>query len=78
MLYLCLSCSGGPRFASPLTPFIPFVPPIQRALEAAELALDRCAAGEASFDDVAAQLAEAYAAAGRPELARFVGARPQQ
>ena len=45
-------------------------------MEAAELALDTVAAGEAGWADVAAAVAEAYAAAGRPELARFVGARP--
>jgi hypothetical protein len=36
------------------------------------------AAGEASWDDVAGELTDAYAAAGLPEMARFVGARPQQ
>jgi hypothetical protein len=50
----------------------------QRALDAAELALDRVSAGEASWDDVAAELAEAYAAAGLSEVSRLVGARPQQ
>ena len=45
-------------------------------MEAAELALDTVSAGEATWADVVAALADAYAAAGRPELARFVGARP--
>jgi hypothetical protein len=48
-----------------------------RALDAAELALDAVVAGEASWDDNAQQLADAFTAAGLPELARFVGARPQ-
>jgi hypothetical protein len=52
--------------------------PAQRALEAADLALDSVTAGEASWDDVAGALADAYAAAGLAELSRFVGARPRQ
>jgi hypothetical protein len=48
-----------------------------RAMDAAELALDAVVAGEAAWGDVGAALADAYAAAGRPELARFVGAQPR-
>ena len=46
-------------------------------MEAAEGLLDGVAAGEASWDDVAAALTEAYTAAGRADLARFVDARPR-